>query len=192
MCSYCFVCFRASLFALLVVDVCCIPLKGGDPGSYYGGYANAADFNQGAPSGHFSSGVAVSNQGVPMSHQPALEEPSFSQPAVHRQPATSGGSFSAPVSGHRGSSVSGNPASSMRPGAPPQHPGTAIQPGPREIAWAVEPPSFFSGGEAPTGHASSRPENVSPPRPPPGPMYQGGELSQYEHNLEYGDYLSET
>ncbi|KAG8004019.1 Smoothelin-like protein 2 [Nibea albiflora] len=169
MCSYCLVCFRASLFALLIVDVCCIPLKGGDPGSYYGGYANAADFNQGTPSGHFSPGVAVSNQGVPTSHQPALEKPSFSQPAVHRQPATSGGSFSAPVSGHRGKLHKREPCQLHAP--------RSSSPTPRNCypTWS-----------------KSRPENVSPPRPPPGPMYQGGELSQYEHNLEYGDYLSET
>ncbi|TMS17196.1 hypothetical protein E3U43_001265 [Larimichthys crocea] len=90
------------------------------------------------------------------------------------------GSPSAPVSG---------------PGAALQHPGTASQPGPREIAWAVAPLSFFSGSdEVPTGlHvASSSPEYVSPPLPPPGPMYQAGELSQYEQNVEYGDYQHET
>lgn len=64
-----------------------------------------------------------------------------------------------------------------------------------EIAWAVAPLSFFSGSdEVPTGlHvASSSPEYVSPPLPPPGPMYQAGELSQYEQNVEYGDYQHET
>ncbi|TKS72336.1 hypothetical protein D9C73_006410 [Collichthys lucidus] len=161
----------ASLFALLIVDVCCWPLKGGNPEPYYGGYANAADFKQGAPSAQFSPGAAPS--GVSAFYQPALEEPSFSQPAVHRQPAVSVGSPSAPVSG----------------------PGAASQPGPREIAWAVAPQSFFSGSEeVPAGvHvASSRPENVSPPLPPPGPEYQAGELSQYEQNVEYGDYQRET
>ena len=62
-----------------------------------------------------------------------------------------------------------------------------------EMHWAV-PPSTL-GEERASGTrvaAFSGPEDVSPPLPPPGPMYHAGELSQYESAFEHGDYETET
>ncbi len=65
-----------------------------------------------------------------------------------------------------------------------------------DINWAVEPPTFLSGGTEASadirGVGSSRPENVSPLLPPPGPVYQAGELSHYEQSFEDGASASET
>ncbi|XP_039975963.1 CREB-regulated transcription coactivator 3-like [Xiphias gladius] len=192
----------ASLLASLIVDLCCLPVKRGfNPSASYGSsYTNAAPSfgsNQGVPSSQLSPGVVIPNSAPSKhvstpSHQPVLQqEPSFSQPAVQRELAasTSPSSSRPAVSGYRGSTMKPNPVSSTQPGA-------AFQPGLQDISWAVPPPGIFSGGEempaGTHGVSSSRVEYVSPPLPPPGPVYQAGELSHFEGTYENGDYQMET
>ncbi|XP_035525341.1 uncharacterized protein LOC118333699 [Morone saxatilis] len=172
----------AALCALLIVDICCLPIKKGiNPGVSYGGSSMNAAPNygsyQGAPSGQFSPGVMPNNADT--SYQPVPQwEPSISQPAVQRQPSASVGSNSAPI------------------GYSSTQPGPVFQPRPKDIDWAFAPPSPFSGGQematGPRGIGSSAPEDGSPSLLPPGPMYQPGELSQYEVNLEDGYSEMET
>ncbi|XP_071313719.1 mucin-1-like [Trachinotus anak] len=177
----------ASLFALLAVDVCCLPFKGSKLRDSYGSSkaysAPAFGSNRGAPSSHFSPGAmpnsAPADGASTPSYQPVPQpEPSFSQPA-RRRPAAPVSSSSSPRPvelGHSGSA-----------GAP-------FQPAPRDINWAVAPPSIFSGEEMPHGTNvdSSSAAYVSPPLPPPGPMYQAGELSHFEESYEHGDFQRET
>ncbi|XP_040904367.1 protein FREE1-like isoform X2 [Toxotes jaculatrix] len=182
----------APLFALLIVDVGCLPVKKGfDPsGSYGGHYTNAAGSfgsNEGAPSSHHN--VASGGVSVP-SYQPSPQPgPGSSGSAVLRRPAApaSSGFSSRPVT-HSGIAVT-HPVGLTQPGA-------ALQPVSRDVDWAVPPPGIFSGGEgAPAGPPAvgfSSAEYVSPPRPPPGPMYQAGELSHFEESYEDGDYQRET
>ncbi|XP_051276938.1 uncharacterized protein LOC127375145 isoform X2 [Dicentrarchus labrax] len=176
----------AALFALLIVDICCVPIKKGiNPGVSYGGSSMNAAPNYGsyqeAPSGQFSPGVMPNNADTGVStpsYQPVPQwEPSISQPAVQRQPSASVGSNSALI-GYRST-----------------QPGPVFQPRPKDIDWAVAPPSPFSDQEmsaGPGGVGSSAPEDWSPALPPPGPMYQPGELSQYKVNLEDGYSEMET
>ncbi|XP_042338483.1 translation initiation factor IF-2-like [Plectropomus leopardus] len=158
----------ASLFALLIVDICCLPV-------------NKKGFNPGAGS---NSGPT---KGVAQPSHPAAPQPGASvpQPAAHSGPAPSVGSGSASgpsFSGYRDASVGPNPAVST----------AALQPAPHNFKWFVAPPSFPSEREemptAVRAVASSKPQHVSPPRP----VYQAGELSHYEHNFEHGNYEGET
>ncbi|KAL7396080.1 hypothetical protein ABVT39_028245 [Epinephelus coioides] len=186
----------ASLFALLIVDICCLPVKkGSGPGaSYGGGHSNAApnyDSYHGASSGQYSPGAVghsyAPSAGVSTSYE-AAPEPSVPQPAVHRGPASSAGSSSSSGPAfqlYRGNPMRLSPANSG-------HSGAAFQLGPRDMNWAVAPPSLLSGGEEmSTGAraaASSQPENVSPPES----MYQAGELSHFEESFEHGNSERET
>ncbi|XP_023272570.1 myosin-1-like [Seriola lalandi dorsalis] len=185
-----------SLFALLIVDICCVPVKGGfnphdSRGSSYSNAAPSFGSNYVPPSSDFSPGVmpnSAPSKGVSTpSYQPVPQpRPSFPQPAV-REPAAPGGSsyFSRPVeSGYSGSTMRNHPVGSSPPGA-------AFQPGSRDIKWAVAPPSVFGGEEMPAGTrsvGSSSAEYVSPP----GPVYQAGELAQFEESYETGDFQRET
>ncbi|XP_054454062.1 trithorax group protein osa-like [Anoplopoma fimbria] len=185
----------ASLFALLIVDICCFPhQKGSDPGASYGrGYPNAAptfDSYKGAPSGQYSPAAVLPNNAP----SKGVFTPSYQadpQPTAQRGPEPSvGSSFSSgPVSGYSDSSVRRNPAS-------PSQKGAAFQPGLQEINWAVAPPSPFSPDEGISsgthGVVSSLPQQMSPPLPPPGPMYQAGELSHFENSFERANSERET
>lgn len=65
-----------------------------------------------------------------------------------------------------------------------------------DMSWTVSPLSLFPGGEEMStdshGVGFGAPENVSPPIPPPGPVYQAGSLSHYEATSEDGDYMTQT
>ncbi|XP_075959029.1 uncharacterized protein LOC142962434 isoform X1 [Anarhichas minor] len=177
----------ASLFVLLIVDICCFPYKKGfNPDASYGSsYPNAAPVlgsYQGAPSGLFSPAVVMPNKtpskGIAPSYQ-AEPQPGSSapQPIAQRVPVPSVASISSsgPVfSGYGDTSVRKSPAGSIQPGA-------AFQPGPQDN-WAS--PSL-SGGEA---LAPVFPEEVRPIEP----MYQAGMLSQFEKSFDYGNNERET
>ncbi|XP_042275856.1 protein PRRC2A-like [Thunnus maccoyii] len=179
----------ASLFALLIVDICCTPLK------HAPGYnTNAGPYlgsSQSAPVAAMPYNAPSKGVSEP-AYLPAPQwAPSSTQTGVQRKPAPSFGSSSSSgpaLSGYGGSSLTNSPASSTQPGA-------AFQPASGDINWIVAPPSISSVGEMSVGThgvGSSRPENVSPPLPPPGPVYQAGELSHFEEAFENGDYQRET
>ncbi|XP_029369122.1 basic salivary proline-rich protein 2-like [Echeneis naucrates] len=136
------------------------------------------DSNYGVSSSQYSPGA------VPHANQPVLE-PGHSQAAVHRESAAPVGSSSPsrPAQSDYSSSAVG-----MNPVAPA---GAGFQP--QEIDWVVPPRSFSDQRPAAAPHGVfSSPAHVSPPRPPPGPMYQAGELDHYEQTLEHGDSQRET
>ncbi|TNN88254.1 hypothetical protein EYF80_001470 [Liparis tanakae] len=179
----------ASLFALLIVDICCFPYnKGSNPGSYGSGYPNAAsnlDSYQEEPSFQFSPEVVVPKR-APSTRVPTPSLQARPQPTGQRRPGPSGvSSSSGPVSsGYREPVVRGNSARASQPEA-------AFQPGPQDVNWA--PPSL-SGGEdmsAATPVVSSLSEDLGPIFPP-GPMYEAGELSHFETSFEHGDNERET
>ncbi|XP_074504871.1 uncharacterized protein LOC141775426 isoform X2 [Sebastes fasciatus] len=184
----------ASLFALLIVDICCHPVKTGyypDP-SYSSSYTNTApnyDSHHRVPSGQFPPGAVRPNNapsnGVSTPSYQAVPQwyPSVPQPTVQRGPAPSVGSSGPVFSGNRGTAVRPNPASSAQPGG-------AFQSGPQ--GWSVAPPTHFSGGEEMStgtrGVVPGQPEDVSPA----GSMYQAGELSNYAKKFEHGNSERET
>ncbi|XP_033994402.1 uncharacterized protein LOC117489301 [Trematomus bernacchii] len=188
----------ASLFAMLIVSMCCLPVKQGSyPGAYYGGSKpntapNVGLYQQG-PSGQFSPEAVeyynVPAEGIYESPYQAVpqQKPSVPRLTAQRQPepAVGPGSFGPVNSGYRGTSARQNPDNSAQPEA-------VYQPALREVKWAVEPPRMLSGGEeVSTGTRavfSSQPENVSPP----GSFYQAGELSTYSQILEQGNSEQET
>ncbi|KAK9518103.1 hypothetical protein VZT92_023424 [Zoarces viviparus] len=177
----------ASLFALLIVDICCFPYqKGSNPGASYGSsHPNAAPVlgsYQGAPSGPFSPAVVMPtkapSQGIPLSYQAEPQPgPSVPRPIPQRVQVPSVGAISSsgPVFlGYGDTSVRKSPAGSVQPGA-------AVQPGPQDN-WAS--PSL-SGDEA---LAPVLPEEVRPIEP----MYKAGALSQFEKSFDYGNNERET
>ncbi|KAK5864779.1 hypothetical protein PBY51_015992 [Eleginops maclovinus] len=188
----------ASLFAMLIVGICCLPVqKGSYPGAYYGrsnpNTAPNVDLYQGGPSGQFSP-EAVEYYNAPaqdfyQSPYQAVpqQEPSVPQLTALRrpEPAVGYGSSGLVNSGYRGTSAMQNPDSSAQPEA-------AYQPVPQDVKSAAEPPSPFSRAkDVSTGThaiASGQPENASPP----GSNYQAGELSTYSKILEHGNSETET
>ncbi|KAK5897039.1 hypothetical protein CesoFtcFv8_010138 [Champsocephalus esox] len=184
----------ASLFAMLIVSMCCLPVQQGSyPGAYYDGskpntVPNVGLYQQG-PSGQFSPEAVEYYNGTYQSLYQAVpqQEPSVRKLTAQRQPepAVGPGSFGPVNSGYRGTSARQNPDNSAQPEA-------AYQPAPPEVKWAVAPPRMFSRGEeVSTGTravVSSQPENTSPP----GSFYQAGELSTYSQILEQGNSEQET
>ncbi|XP_018535455.1 uncharacterized protein LOC108885549 [Lates calcarifer] len=153
----------ASLFALLIVDICCLPVKKGSSPS--------------AP----AAGVSAP------AYQPAPQpEPSLSQPAVH---VGSSSSSRPVVSRHHGSTVGYHAVAPPPPGAASQ-PGPhevdwALAP-PGVFSGEEQP------AHAPVHSGTSGYVSPPYPPYPPQPMYEAGELSHYEENYEMGDYLRET
>ncbi|XP_067427709.1 uncharacterized protein [Thunnus thynnus] len=121
--------------------------------------------------------------------------PNYYQPSVPNQPTASysSNSFAQPAPS---GSVSSFPAGLAQP--------SSFQPAPKDIAWVVAPPHPFSGEEASERPEASSfvsrkpapaplgPSNVSPPGPPPPPVFQAGELSHMENIYEHGNFESET
>ncbi|XP_062250001.1 uncharacterized protein LOC133958980 [Platichthys flesus] len=139
--------FGASLWALLIVDMCCGPVKRGfNPGASSSMYPRSGA-SQGMPSSQYSAGV------MPEGAYPEL--------------STSAGS---------GSSTRPFQPRSQRakedPAGPAQS-GAGFQSGSEESKWLIAPPIVED-------------EETSPP------VYQAGELSQFERSLETGDYDYET
>ncbi|XP_034454071.1 progesterone receptor-like [Hippoglossus hippoglossus] len=159
--------FGASLWALLIVDMCCGPVKKGfNPGASFSGssmYPRSGS-NQGAPSSQYSPGL------MPEGAYPEAPELAASAGA---------GSSSKPVKS-RGSAARQGPAG-------PAQSGAGFQSGSKESKWLIAPP-ILRDEETPEV-ASSSGEYLSIPLPP---VYQAGELSHYERNLEGGEYDHET
>ncbi|XP_059202503.1 uncharacterized protein LOC131981975 [Centropristis striata] len=154
----------ASLFALLVVDICCLPVqKGSGPGaSYDSSYTNAGpsfDSYQGAPSDYSSSGSGMPNYG-----------PSQGGSTQYYQAAP-------------------QPMPSVPQSASPAQSGAAFQSAPREISWAVAPLSLSGDAEMSAG---ARAAASGPGALPPGPVYQAGDLSHFESSIEHGNSERET
>ncbi|CAK6962822.1 hypothetical protein KUCAC02_004220 [Scomber scombrus] len=156
----------ASLFALLIVDICCLPVKKG--------------FN---PSASHSNNNAAPTAGVQREPAAHLSSSSSSGPALfghwgHTYP-------DADSSAHSGAAA-----------APYSGAGAERQPNLRDMNWAVAPLSTFSAGEERSagayGVGSSGPVNVSPAIYPPPPAYQAGEMSNLEEAFEHGNYETET
>ncbi|CAK6975997.1 protein PRRC2A-like [Scomber scombrus] len=166
----------ASLFALLIVDICCLPVKKG--------------FN---PSASHTNNAAATNAGVQREPAGHLSASSSSGPALfghwgHSYPdadsSAHSGAGAAPYSGAGAALYSG------------AGDGAALQPHSRDMNWAVAPLSTFSAGEERSagayGVGSSGPVNVSPAIYPPPPAYQAGEMSNLEEAFEHGNYETET
>ncbi|XP_034545713.1 DNA-directed RNA polymerase II subunit RPB1-like [Notolabrus celidotus] len=186
-----------SLFALLIVEICCLPVKTGyDPSTSGGSYSSAVPtFGSGHGASSYAPGAssyapgassyapgassyapgassyAPSGGASGLSYQPE-EETGFAQPAVR--------GLSASLVGHSGAGQQAavpNPANFAMTG-----PG--FQQGPQDVNWAVQPLSFITGDE---GYGV--PEALSAPQ---GPVYQGGDLSGYEGSYEHGASQRET
>ncbi|CAJ1058632.1 DNA-directed RNA polymerase II subunit RPB1-like isoform X2 [Xyrichtys novacula] len=159
----------ASLFALLIVDICCLPVKSGfDPSASYGGGGHVSA----APSyGSDYGALSFAPTEGSSSHEVA-EEAGFAQPAIQGQAVAIVGQ-----SGAGQQVATPNPAYFAMTG-----PG--LQQGPEDVNWAVQPLSFLSGSDG--GYISAE------EAPAYGPVYQGGDLSGYEGSYELGDSARET
>ncbi|CAK6971955.1 Hypothetical predicted protein [Scomber scombrus] len=152
----------ASLFALLIVDTCCLPVKQGPKSSASQNYNDVAPFA------------------------------GSSQIGVQREPAASFGSSSSSgpaLSGYRGGSVRLNPASSAHSGAAfqPSSGDMNWAVAPLSVSAGMER-SAGTPGVGSSGPVNVSP----PIYPPPPPAYQAGELSHLEEAFEHGDYETET
>ncbi|XP_029297589.1 uncharacterized protein LOC115014695 [Cottoperca gobio] len=162
------------------------------PGLLYSG--NKGTLYQEVPSDQFSTGAVQFNnatsQGIstPIAHAVPDTRPSVSEFIVQREIMPFVGSSSPGLlfSGNRATSVRQNSTSSAQPEA-------GFQSASQDANWAVaSPPDLFYGGEEMStgtrGVVSSRPKKLSLLQP----MYQAGELSNYELSNEHGDFERET
>ncbi|XP_019941786.1 uncharacterized protein [Paralichthys olivaceus] len=169
----------ASLWALLIVDMCCGPVKKGfNPGaSSRGSYMYPSPHsNQRVPSSLYSPGNVPEGAYPEEDAAPSLP---MSEPEPELAASAGSGSSSRPVQ-FTGSAARRNPAG-------PTQSGAGVQSAPKEINWLVAPPVF--GDEETPDVESSSEIYVSPPLRP---AYQAGELSHYEKSTESGNYQSET
>ncbi|XP_047196628.1 uncharacterized protein LOC124852106 [Hippoglossus stenolepis] len=152
--------FGASLWALLIVDMCCGPVKKGfNPGASFSGssmYPRSGS-NQGAPSSQYSPGL------MPEGAYPEAPELAASAGA---------GSSSRPVKS-RGSAARQGPAG-------PAQSGAGFQSGSKESKWLIAPPILR---DEETPEIASAVKVVSLFHR----CTRAGELSIHERNLEGGE-----
>ncbi|XP_056899862.1 proline-rich protein HaeIII subfamily 1-like isoform X4 [Takifugu flavidus] len=160
------------LFALLIGDICCVPVqKGNDPAAYDDSYRHAAPSYDPQPGPRSGPGFGP---------QPG---PGFGpQPGPGFGPQS--GQGLAPPSGHY-------PLGSVSEGGSSPYYYPEMKPGYDQPSdWYVEPAWPGPMGKAPLAPAGVGSEYIRPPIPQP--AYQGGELTHYEDSAEHGFYERES
>ncbi|XP_056899859.1 basic proline-rich protein-like isoform X2 [Takifugu flavidus] len=201
------------LFALLIGDICCVPVqKGNDPAAYDDSYRHAAPSYDPQPGPRSGPGFGP-QPGPGFGPQPG---PGFGPqsgqglaPPVAPQSGPGYGPEPGPEPGPRSGPEPGpEPGPRPGPGYGPQ-PGPGYGPGFGPPVWpGFGPPpvapqsghyplgSVSEGGSSPYYYPEMKPGYDQPSeyiRPPiPQPAYQGGELTHYEDSAEHGFYERES
>ncbi|CAK6979162.1 protein PRRC2A-like [Scomber scombrus] len=163
----------ASLFALLIVDICCLPVKKGFNPSASNNNAYLSSISSSGPG--FGAGAShTNNNAAPTAgaqRAPAAYLSSIS--------SSSGPGFGA------GAALYSGAGDAFQSGA-----GAALQPYSGDMNWAVAPLSTFSAGDEMSAGAYGVGSSGS--MYPPPPAYQAGEMSNLEQAFEHGRYETET
>ncbi|CAK6980843.1 uncharacterized protein LOC126389026 [Scomber scombrus] len=164
----------ASLFALLIVDICCLPVKKGFNPSASNNNAYLSSISSSSGPGFGAGASHTNNNAAPTAgaqRAPAAYLSSIS--------SSSGPGFGA------GAALYSGAGDAFQSGA-----GAALQPYSGDMNWAVAPLSTFSAGDERSAGAYG--VGSSGPIYPPPPAYQAGEMSNLEQAFEHGRYETET